>query len=323
MLSAVLRKRSMSVLVLAEHQNGKLNQATIALLSAAKQTNQGPVKVLVTGTGSESVSEEVAKLAGVDAVLLAADAKYDHGLAETNAALIAGLHAKEQFTHILALASNEGKNILPRVAAKLDVQPMSDVVKVVDANTFVRPVYAGNALATVKSSDKVKLLTIRQTAFDKKPTPAAASAKIETVSDATPTAKVEWKQDVVAKSDRPELASAKRVVSAGRGIKSADNFKIIYDLADKLGAGVGASRAAVDAGYCANDLQVGQTGKVVAPELYVAVGISGAVQHLAGMKDSKVIVAINKDPEAPIFQIADYGLEADLFTAVPELTNKL
>lgn len=323
MLSAVLRKRSMSVLVLAEHQNGKLNQATIALLSAAKQTKQGPVKVLVTGTGSESAGEEVSKLAGVDLVLLAADAKYDHGLAETNAALIAGLHAKEQFTHILALASNEGKNILPRVAAKLDVQPVSDVVKVVDADTFVRPVYAGNALATVKSSDKVKLLTIRQTAFDKKPTPAASPAKIEAVSDATATAKVEWKQDVVAKSDRPELASAKRVVSAGRGIKSADNFNIVYALADKLGAGVGASRAAVDAGYCANDLQVGQTGKVVAPELYVAVGISGAVQHLAGMKDSKVIVAINKDPEAPIFQVADFGLEADLFTAVPELTNKL
>jgi len=317
-----LSRRSMSVLVLAEHEAGKINQGTLAAITAAKKVNSGPVTVLVAGANSKAASEAASKIAGVDAVFEASDKKFEHAVAEPVAALLVSLQKQHKFSHIIAVASNEGKNILPRAAAMLDIQPISDVVQVVSADTFVRPVYAGNALATVQSTDSVKMITVRGTAFEK----AAAtggSGKASGVTADVSGAAAEWKEDRVAKSDRPELASAKRVVAGGRGMKSGENFKMLYDLADKMGAAVGASRAAVDAGYVPNDLQIGQTGKVVAPELYIAVGISGAVQHLAGMKDSKVIVSINKDSEAPIFQVSDFGLEADLFKAVPEMTQKL
>jgi len=312
----------MSVLVLAEHDSKKVSQGTLAAISAAKKVNSGPISVLVTGSDSKAAAESASKIAGVDSVLAASDKKFDHSVAENVSALLVALQKKEKYSHIIAVASNEGKNILPRAAALLDVQPISDVVQCVSADTFVRPIYAGNAMATVQSSDPVKMITIRPTAFEKA-SDKGGSAKTSEVSGDSAAAAAEWKEDRVAKSDRPELASAKRVVAGGRGMKSGDNFKMLYDLADKLGGAVGASRAAVDAGYVPNDLQIGQTGKVVAPELYIAVGISGAVQHLAGMKDSKVIVAINKDPEAPIFQVSDLGLEADLFKAVPDLTQKL
>lgn len=312
----------MSVLVLAEHDGARLNQGTLAAITAAKKINSGPVTVLVAGGNSKGAAEAASKVTGVDAVFEAGDKKYDHAVAEPMASLLVSLQKQHKFTHIVGVASNEGKNILPRAAAVLDVQPISDVIQVVSQDTFVRPVYAGNALATVQSTDAVKMLTVRGTAFEKA-SDKGGSAKATTVSGDAPATSAEWKEDRVAKSDRPELASAKRVVAGGRGMKSGDNFKMLYDLADKLGAAVGASRAAVDAGYVPNDLQIGQTGKVVAPELYIAVGISGAVQHLAGMKDSKVIAAINKDPEAPIFQVSDFGLEADLFKAVPEMTQKL
>jgi electron transfer flavoprotein alpha subunit len=312
----------MSVLVLAEHEAGKLNQGTFAAISAAKKINSGPVTVLVAGGNSKAASEAASKIAGVDAVLEASDKRFDHAVAEPVASLLVSLQKQHKFSHIVAVASNEGKNILPRAAAMLDVQPISDVVQVVSADTFVRPVYAGNALATVQSTDAVKMMTVRSTAFDKTAAPGG-SAKISAATVEVAGSAAEWKEDRVAKSDRPELSSAKRVVAGGRGMKSGENFKMLYDLADKLGGAVGASRAAVDAGYVPNDLQIGQTGKVVAPELYIAVGISGAVQHLAGMKDSKVIASINKDPEAPIFQVSDFGLEADLFKAVPEMTQKL
>jgi electron transfer flavoprotein alpha subunit len=317
-----ISKRAMSVLVLAEHDGKKLSPGTLSCITAAKKINSGPVNVLVTGSNSKSAAEAASKVTGVDAVLEANDKKFDHAVAENVASLLVSLQKQQKFSHILAVASNEGKNILPRAAALLDAQPISDIVQVVSADTFVRPVYAGNALATVQSSDPVKLLTVRGTAFEKAKD-AGGSAKATPVSGDASANAAEWKEDKVVKSDRPELASAKRVVAGGRGMKSGENFKMLYDLADKMGAAVGASRAAVDAGYVPNDLQIGQTGKVVAPELYIAVGISGAVQHLAGMKDSKVIASINKDPEAPIFQISDFGLEADLFKAVPEMTQKL
>jgi len=306
----------------AEHGSGKLNQGTLAAVTAAKKLNSGPVTVLVAGSDSASAAKAASMVDGVDVVMEAKDQKYDHAVAENVAALLVSLQKQHKFSHVVAVASNEGKNILPRAAAKLDVQPISDVVDIVSADTFVRPVYAGNALSTVQSTDSVKMMTIRGTAFGKAKEKTTA-AKTESVSGDVAGNAAQWKEDKVIKSDRPELASAKRVVAGGRGMKSGDNFKMLYELADKLGAAVGASRAAVDAGYVPNDLQIGQTGKVVAPELYIAVGISGAVQHLAGMKDSKVIAAINKDAEAPIFQVADYGLEADLFKAVPELTQKL
>ncbi len=309
----------MSILVIAEHDNNALKPATLNTLSAAQQLG-GAIDVLVVGSNCQAVAEATKAVAGVNKVLVADNAAYAHILAENVAKLIAMLG--KGYSHIIAPATANGKDILPRVAALLDVNLVGDVMAVLSPDTFKRPIYAGNAIATVQSTDAIKVLTIRGTAF-----PAAAatggSATIEAVSEVVTAAKTRFMGEEVVKSDRPELTAARVVVSGGRGLGSGENFKIIYALADKLNAAVGASRAAVDAGFVPNDMQVGQTGKVVAPELYIAVGISGAIQHLAGMKDSKVIVAINKDPEAPIFQVADFGLVADLFTAVPELTAKL
>ena len=308
----------MAVLVLAEVSDGTLaRDATAKAVQAVR--GLGPVTLLCAGARAAEAASEAAGIDGVARVLCAEDAALGHRLAEPTAALIVSLAG--DYTHIAAPATTDAKNILPRVAALLDVMVISDVSGVVDADTFARPIYAGNAIQTVKSADPVKVLSIRTASFD-----AAGNggpAPVETIAAAATDGLSEWVEDHVAASDRPELTSAGRVVSGGRGIGSEEGFRMIEALADKLGAAVGASRAAVDSGYAPNDWQVGQTGKVVAPELYVAVGISGAIQHLAGMKDSKVIVAINKDEEAPIFQVADYGLVADLFQAVPELTEKL
>jgi len=309
----------MTTLLLAEHDNKTLRDTTAKALTAAKQLG-GDVHVLVAGQGCKAVADAAAKLDGVSKVLLADGAPYAHMLAEPVAALIVSL--ADAYDAIVAPATTLGKNILPRAAALLDVMQVSDVTKVVAPDTFERPIYAGNAIQTVKSKDAKKVITVRTSTF------AAAgdggSATVESVAAAADPGLSSFVGEEVAKSDRPELTSAKIIVSGGRAMQSRENFaKYIEPLADKLGAGVGASRAAVDAGYAPNDWQVGQTGKVVAPELYVAIGISGAIQHLAGMKDSKVIVAINKDAEAPIFSVADYGLEADLFTAVPELVTAL
>jgi electron transfer flavoprotein alpha subunit len=308
----------MAVLLLADVTNGQLNADAVAKAVTAVK-GLGEVHVLVAGQGGDAAAAEAATLAGVAKVLFAGDHGYCHMLAEPVADLIVGMAGS--YSHIAAPGTSDAKNILPRVAALLDVMVIPEVLKVVDADTFERPIYAGNAIQTVKSSDKVKVMTIRTAGFD-----AAAkggSAPLEAVGTPAKGGLSEWVEDKVAASDRPELTSAGIVVSGGRGVGSKEQFAIIEKLADKLGAAVGASRAAVDSGYAPNDWQVGQTGKVVAPELYVAVGISGAIQHLAGMKDSKVIVAINKDEEAPIFQVADYGLVGDLFTIVPELTEKL
>ena len=308
----------MSVLLLAEVNGAELGaDSTAKALNAVKSL--GPVTVLVAGSGSAPAADAAAKLAGVAKVLLADDATLGHGLAEPLAALIVAQAGS--YTHIVAPATAAAKNILPRVAALLDVMVISEVTGVIDADTFERPIYAGNAIQTVKSSDKVKVATIRTASFEA--AGQGGSAAVEKVAAAADPALSSWVEDKVATSDRPELTSAGIVVSGGRGVGSQADFALIEKLADKLGAAVGASRAAVDSGYAPNDWQVGQTGKVVAPQLYVAVGISGAIQHPAGMKDSKVIVAINKDEEAPIFQVADYGLVADLFTAVPELIGKL
>jgi len=279
--------------------------------------------VLVAGTKCGPVAEQVAKAAGLSRVLVAEDAAFKGFTAEALTPLVLATQKQFNFTHIVAGASAFGKALLPRVAAKLDVSPVSDIIGVQDANTFIRAIYAGNAIQTVQSLDAVKVVTVRGTSFEPSlleggSTAVEAAAPGDYKSDLT-----QWVSQELSKSDRPELTSAKNIVSGGRGIKSADNFKLLFDLADKLNAAVGASRAAVDAGFCPNDMQIGQTGKIVAPDLYIAVGISGAIQHLAGMKDSKTIVAINKDPEAPIFQVADFGLVADLFKAVPELTEKL
>ena len=308
----------MSILVIAEHDNVSIKTATLNAVTAAARIG-GEIHLLVAGKGCAAVADEAAKIAGVAKVLVAENPLYGHRLAEPTAALIVSLAG--DYSHIAAPATTDAKNVMPRVAALLDAMVISDVSAVIDADTFERPIYAGNAIQTVKSKDAKKVFTIRTASFD-----AAAEGGAAGVSDAAPTADPAlsaWIADEVAESDRPELTSAKRVVSGGRGVGSKESFEIIEKLADKLGAAVGASRAAVDSGYAPNDWQVGQTGKVVAPELYVAVGISGAIQHLAGMKDSKVIVAINKDEEAPIFQIADYGLVADLFQAVPEMTQKV
>ncbi len=308
----------MAVLLVAEHDNTHLKPATLNAAAAAEKL--GEVDILVAGQGCAALAADAAKIAGVKKVLLADDASYKNFLAENLAALVAKLGAN--YTHILAPSTTSGKNMLPRAAALLDVQMMSDVCGVISADTFVRPIYAGNAFATVQSRDKIKVMTIRTTAFD----PAQAtggSAAVENVTGAGDSGLTAFVSQQLTKSERPELTSAKIVVSGGRGMGSGENFRLIDALADKLGAAVGASRAAVDAGFVPNDYQVGQTGKVVAPNLYIAVGISGAIQHLAGMKDSKVIVAINKDPEAPIFQVADYGLVQDLFAALPELTKAL
>ncbi|MCU9848460.1 FAD-binding protein [Defluviimonas sp. WL0024] len=308
----------MAVLLLGEVTDGQLSvDATAKALTAAKML--GDVTVLCAGAKAADAAAEAAKLDGVKKVLCAEDPSLGHRLAEPTAALIVSLAG--DYSHIVAPATTDAKNVLPRVAALLDVMVISDVSGVVDADTFERPIYAGNAIQTVKSSDGKKVVSIRTSTFD--PAAAGGSASVETISAAANPGLSEWVEDKVAASDRPELTSAGIVVSGGRGVGSQADFALIEKLADKLGAAVGASRAAVDSGYAPNDWQVGQTGKVVAPQLYVAVGISGAIQHLAGMKDSKVIVAINKDEEAPIFQVADYGLVADLFTAVPELTEKL
>jgi len=309
----------MSTLVIAEHDNSSLKPATLNSVTAA-QAIGGDIDILVVGSDCQGAAEQAANVAGISKVLVADNAAHAHQLAENVAPLIAEVGAA--YSHVLATATTTAKNILPRAAALMDVQAISEISAVVSPDTFKRPIYAGNVIATVQSSDAIKVLTVRGTAFDA----AAAeggSATIEAVASAQDAGKSAFKAEEVAKSDRPELTAAKIVVSGGRGMGNGDNFSMIYSVADKLGAGVGASRAAVDAGFVPNDMQVGQTGKIVAPDLYVAVGISGAIQHLAGMKDSKVIVAINKDEEAPIFSVADYGLVADLFTALPELDGAL
>ena len=310
----------MTVLLFAKHDNKKLNDATRKALTAALAIGGG-VHVLVAGTGCGAVAEAAAKLDGVAKVLLADAPQYEHRLAEPLSALIVAQAAN--YSHILAPATTTGKNVLPRVAATLDVMQISEITKVISADTFERPIYAGNAIQTVQSADAKKVITVRTASFQATPD-GSATAPIEAATTAADPAKSTFKGEEVAKSDRPELAGARIVVSGGRGMGSGENFtKYIEPVADKLGAAMGASRAAVDAGFVPNDYQVGQTGKVVAPELYVAVGISGAIQHLAGMKDSKVIVAINKDADAPIFQVADYGLVGDLFQIMPELKAEL
>lgn len=308
----------MAVLLFGEINNGELNLSATATAVTAT-VGLGEVTILCAGSSAKTAAVNAAKIDGVAKVLVAEDTRYDHWLAEPTAALLVGLAG--DYTHIAAPATTNGKNIMPRVAALLDVMVISDVSRAIDAETFERPVYAGNAIQTVKSKDTIKVMTIRTASFD-----AAGEGPPAPITDAALTedpSLSKWIADDVAESDRPELTAANRVVSGGRGLGSKENFAIIEQLADKLGAAVGASRAAVDAGYAPNDWQVGQTGKVVAPELYVAVAISGAIQHLAGMKDSKVIVAINKDEDAPILQIADYALIGDLFNLVPELIEKL
>ena len=305
----------MSILVVAEHDNSALKGATLNTVAAAAAIG-GDVTVLVAGSGCQAVAEAVAKVAGVSKVLVADNAVYEHQLGEVLGELVADV--AKGYTHVLAPATTTGKDFLPRTAALLDVNMLSDVVEVVSADTFSRPIYAGNAIATYQSADAIKVLTVRTTAFDAVAS-EGGSAAVEAVDFVSGYDKAAFVGEELAQSDRPELTAAEVVVSGGRGMGNGDNFSMLYSLADKLGAAVGASRAAVDAGFVPNDLQVGQTGKIVAPGLYIAVGISGAIQHLAGMKDSKVIVAINKDEEAPIFQVADYGLVADLFEAVPEL----
>ncbi|MCF8481165.1 MAG: FAD-binding protein [Rhodospirillum sp.] len=313
----------MTLLVIAEHDNAQLRPSTLNTIAAAQAiaaSAGGEITVLVAGKGCGSAADAAAKVAGVSKVLKAEADHYEHAIAETLTPLIVAL--AKTTSHVLAPATTFGKNLLPRVAALLDVAQISEITGVVSADTFVRPIYAGNAMATVQSADTIKVITVRTTGFD----PVAAeggSAAIEDVAAALDPGLTTFVGQELSKSERPELTSARVIVSGGRGMGSGENFALIEALADKLGAAVGASRAAVDAGYVPNDYQVGQTGKIVAPELYLAVGISGAIQHLAGMKDSKVIVAINKDEEAPIFQVADYGLVADLFQAVPELTAEL
>ena len=309
----------MSVLVYAEHDNAALNKVTLRVVAAAKEIG-GDITVLVAGKGCGAVAEEAAKVDGVSKVLCADNDAYEHQLAENIGDLVAEVGA--DYSHILAAATTTGKNFAPRAAALLDVAQISEISDVIDADTFKRPIYAGNAIATVKCGDAKKVITVRGTSFDGVAA-EGGSASVENIDVAKDAGISSFVGEELAKSDRPELTSAEIVISGGRGMGNGDNFEILYKLADKLGAGVGASRAAVDAGFVPNDMQVGQTGKIVAPNLYVAVGISGAIQHLAGMKDSKVIVAINKDEEAPIFQVADYGLVADLFEAVPELDGKL
>lgn len=308
----------MTILVIAEHNNDALKTDTHKVVAAAAAIG-GDIEVLVAGANCGAVAEQAAKLAGVSKVLVADNACYEHQLAENLGLLVADLG--KGYSHILAAASTTGKNFLPRSAALLDVAQISDIIRVDSADTFARPFYAGNAIATVKSNDSIKVITVRTSAFDS--VEETGSASVESIDNVQEAGVSSYVRSELTVSERPELGSARVIISGGRGMQNGDNFKMLEEVADKLGAGVGASRAAVDAGFVPNDMQVGQTGKIVAPELYVAVGISGAIQHLAGMKDSKVIVAINKDPEAPIFQVADFGLEADLFEAIPELNSKL
>jgi electron transfer flavoprotein alpha subunit len=309
----------MSILVLAEHDNNELNPATLNAVAAAAQIG-GDIHILVAGSGCGGVADAAAKVAGVSKVLSADSAEYANGIAENMIPLI--MSVIDGYSHLLAPATTYGKNILPGVAALKDVAQISDIIRVDDADTFQRPIYAGNALATVKSGEALKVITVRTTSFEAVAA-EGGSAAVEAVSATGDAGKTTFSKSELSSSDRPELTSAKIVISGGRGMQDGSNFAMLEKVADKLGAAVGASRAAVDAGFVPNDYQVGQTGKVVAPDLYVAVGISGAIQHLAGMKDSKVIVAINKDEEAPIFQVADYGLVDDLFSAVPQLEGEL
>jgi len=309
----------MSILVIAEHDNTNLKGATLNTVAAAKEIGND-ITLLVAGLNISSVVDEAKQLNGVTRILSCDDALYENALAEEVSNLV--LSVSSEFSYILAPATTFGKNLLPRISAKLDVQQISDIISVESEDTFKRPIYAGSCIATVKSNDSVKLITVRSTAFD----PVAldnSDIPVESINASDSANISEFVSEELAKSDRPELTSANIVISGGRGMQSGDNFHLLDSIADKLGAAVGASRAAVDAGFVPNDYQVGQTGKIVAPDLYIAVGISGAIQHLAGMKDSKVIVAINKDEDAPIFQVADYGLVSDLFSALPELENTL
>ena len=309
----------MSILVIAEHDNTNLKSATLNAVAAAKEIGND-ISLLVAGLNTTSVVDEAQKLNGVTKILSCDDALYENALAEEVSNLV--LSVADDFSYIMAPATTFGKNLLPRISAKLDVQQISDIISVESEDTFKRPIYAGSCIATVKSNDSVKLITVRSTAFD----PVAldnSDISVESINASSSANISEFVSEELAKSDRPELTSANIVISGGRGMQSGDNFHLLDSIADKLGAAVGASRAAVDAGFVPNDYQVGQTGKIVAPDLYIAVGISGAIQHLAGMKDSKVIVAINKDEDAPIFQVADYGLVSDLFSALPELESTL
>ena len=309
----------MSILVVVEHDNQAVNAATLNTLAAARQIG-GDIHLLVAGEKCGASANAAAVLEGVTKILSADSAEYGHSLAENLAPLVAGIAG--DYSHILAPATTFGKNVMPRIAALCDVPQISDIIEIVDSNTFKRPIYAGNALATVQSEDNLKIITVRSTAFEAVPD-SGGTAAVEAISAAGDQGLSSYDKSELSSSERPELTSANIVVSGGRGMQDGANFTMLESVADKLGAAVGASRAAVDAGFVPNDYQVGQTGKVVAPELYLAVGISGAIQHLAGMKDSKVIVAINKDEEAPIFQVADYGLVADLFDAVPAFDKEL
>ena len=308
----------MSILVFAEHDNSTLKADTLKTVAAA-QAIGGDIHLLVAGSNCQSIAQEAAKVNGVTKVLVADNAAYEHQLAENISLLVTELAA--DYNHILATALTTGKNFMPRVAALLDVAQISDIIAVESADTFVRPIYAGNAIATVKSLDSKKVITVRPTGFD--PVGTDGSAEIVALDSVTDAGISSHVNDELSVSERPDLGAASVVISGGRGMQNGDNFKLLEGIADKLGAAIGASRAAVDAGFVPNDMQVGQTGKIVAPDLYIAVGISGAIQHLAGMKDSKIIVAINKDAEAPIFQVADYGIVGDLFDVLPELEGKL
>lgn len=307
--------------MIAEHNQKEVSGGTLSTVTAASKIG-GDVTLLVLGSQAAGVADAATKIAGVKNVLHASAPQYDHLIAEEVTALLLAVQGANNYTHILAPSSNASKNYIPRVGAKLDAAPISDILEVADKDTFLRPTYAGNAIAKVSSKDAVKLITVRPTGFEKAAT-EGGSASVSAAPEAPVVGKTQFVSEEVSKSERPDLTAARVVIAGGRGLKSGENFEMLYKLADKLGGAVGASRAAVDAGFVPNELQVGQTGKVVAPELYVAAGISGAIQHLAGMKDSKTIVCINKDEEAPIFQVSDYGLVADLFTAVPELTEKI
>jgi len=309
------------VLVFAEQTGGTLNGNSLNAITAAQKLG-GEITAVVCGSKGANAAQTLSKVDGVKRVLYAKDASFDTPVAEAVAAFLAGLQQKENFSHILSASSALSKSIFPRFASNLDVSPISEVMSIKSDNTFIRPIYAGNALATVEATDAVKVLTIRATSFDAASV-GSGKGEIVELADPSPATQTKFVSRHVQKSERPDLTSASVVISGGRGLKSGDNFKILFELADLLGAAVGASRAAVDAGYCPNEMQVGQTGKIVAPQLYIAVGISGAIQHLAGMKDSKNIVCINKDSEAPIFQVSDLGLVADLFTAIPALTEKV
>ena len=309
----------MSILIIAEHDNNELKGATLNTVAAGAAIG-GDIDILVAGTDCGSVAEAASQVPGVRKVLVADKETYKNSLAENVGNLVAEL--AEGYSHILAPATTNGKNFMPRVAAKLDVSQISDISAVISEDTFERPIYAGNCIATVQSSDSIKVITVRTTGFDACEA-SGGSAELTAIDNDTDAGVSSFVKEEIAESDRPELTAADVVISGGRGMQNGDNFSLLNGIADKLGAAIGASRAAVDAGFVPNDMQVGQTGKIVAPDLYIAVGISGAIQHLAGMKDSKVIVAINKDEEAPIFQVADYGLVADLFDALPELESKL